>query len=76
MARRSTTRLRETSGDGASPRYRLNDREVATILAALRCWQDSDDADDWLEDIATAGGMLHQLDNGEIDALCERLNCG
>lgn len=78
MARQSTTRLRETSGDRAgSPRYRLNDRELAMILAALRYWQRCGEfAGDDIEDIATCGGTDVELDNGEIDALCERLNCG
>jgi hypothetical protein len=59
--------------------FLLDEREHATVLAALRHWQR-----DGLEhfalpphdigDIATNGGTLAMLQPKEIDALCERLN--
>lgn len=59
------------------PAYRLNDREHATVLAALRFWQREGRASGGHEhDIADNGGKLKPLGVGEIDALCERLNCG
>jgi hypothetical protein len=65
---------------------RLRDRELATVLAALRYWQwqtlpdmgslnDAQRESDIL-DIATNGNILDRLDAAEIDALCERLNFG
>jgi hypothetical protein len=52
----------------------LTDREVATLLAALRNWQ----TDSLNEDLAEAfSGHFEDydpLDDFEIDALCERLN--
>lgn len=57
--------------------YRLNDREHATVLAALRLRQHEDLHNyDGLMDIATNGDTLTPLDDAEIDALCERLNTG
>lgn len=62
----------------AGTRYYLDDREHATVLAALRYWQ----REGWrscgheIEDIATNGGTLEALVAAEIDGLCERLNCG
>jgi hypothetical protein len=56
-------------------------RELATVLAALRTWQHELDA-------GSQGERTHLLDDyhfdskntpltaAEIDALCERLNCG
>jgi hypothetical protein len=57
---------------------RLSDRELATVLAALRYWQ---------EDLAKNGDegpiAVEHFDEAntpltveEIDDLCERLNCG
>jgi hypothetical protein len=53
---------------------KLSRREVATILAALRYWQGDTDEDerdgyDHFEDDITP------LDDDEIDALCETINC-
>ena len=54
----------------------LNDRERATILAALRYWQ----REGWRAEecrehkIASDEGRLMALSDGEIDALCEKLN--
>jgi hypothetical protein len=51
------------------------ERELATVLAALRHWQrvlpESAEA---YEDIATDGGRLEPLSVAEIDKLCMRLN--
>lgn len=55
-------------------------RELGTILAALRAWQDQVDGgfeiESKYEDIATDGGTHEMLDGEEIDALCEKLNLG
>jgi hypothetical protein len=62
----------------------LTDRELATVLAALRHWQRAayrrnamggpNALPEW--DIATQGDELKELSYTEIDALCERLNSG
>lgn len=53
----------------------LDDRELATILAALRFWQRRSFGQGWAEsEIATEGGTLCPLNTPEIDDLCERLN--
>ena len=49
-------------------------RELATILAALRFWQEQDAPPAHQYDIATDCGEFEPLDSDEIDALCERLN--
>ena len=57
----------------------MNDRERATILAALRMWQASMDGSDPDVDvlaIATNEGEFGLLDSGEVDQLCERVNTG
>lgn len=62
----------------------VDERELATILAALRYWQrdglSSDEHGDLAtpgpeNDIATDGGTHEPLDLDEIDELCERINC-
>jgi len=59
---------------------RLDQRELATILAALRYRQDENltsgpqISDLAIRDIATDGGTLKPLDRREIDALCQKLN--
>ena len=51
----------------------ITEREHATILAALRLWQEADEHNKGdLSDIAEAPGV--PLSNKEIDALCERIN--
>jgi hypothetical protein len=64
-------------GEGVSG---LDARELGTVLAALRHWQDATVGgglvNDGLADIATDGGTVRSLDALEIDALCERLNWG
>ncbi len=53
----------------------LNNREVATVLAALRHWQRVTNPRLELEEIASDGGTLEPLSVEEIDDLCERINC-
>ena len=52
----------------------LDDRELATILAALRFWQRwaKPDGTEW--DIATDRGHLKAMTPEEVDDLCERIN--
>ncbi len=51
----------------------ITEREHATILAALRLWQEADEHNRGdLRDIAEAAGV--PLGNEEIDSLCERIN--
>ena len=55
----------------------LTNRQLGTVLAALRLWQrkmKNHLEDPFLLDIATDGGILGTLDEREIDELCERLN--
>ena len=55
---------------------RLDDRELATVLAALRYWQqDLADNDDGPIDPEHFDETLTALNVEEIDDLCERLNC-
>ncbi len=49
-------------------------REFATILAALRFWQEQDAPPARQYDIATDCGEFEPLGNDEIDTLCEQLN--
>jgi hypothetical protein len=51
---------------------RITEREVATILAALRRWLSYPAARE-ADSIATIGGKYKPLDNGEIERLCKRL---
>ncbi len=51
----------------------ITEREHATILAALRLWQEADEHNRGdLSDIAEKAGV--PLGNEEIDLLCERIN--
>lgn len=68
--------LRRKVYPGGADVYRLNDREHATVLAALRYWQAQREEVVAENDIATNGGTVLALTDHEIDALCERLNCG
>jgi hypothetical protein len=57
----------------------FNDRETATILAALRYWQArtlpaSPERAEAIEEIATDGRSPDPLDEEEIDTLCEAIN--
>jgi hypothetical protein len=61
--------------------YKLDDRQHATILAALRFWQEREQTDERnrsgaIADIATNGGTLEPLRLHEIDDLCESFNGG
>jgi hypothetical protein len=59
---------------GPSFHISITEREHATILAALRLWQEADEHNRGdLRDIAETHGV--PLSNNEIDALCERINC-
>jgi hypothetical protein len=53
-----------------------NERELATVLAALRLWQSAVEAQvsPTLWEIASNGGTIVPLDPKQIDALCERIN--
>ena len=57
-----------------------NERELATVLAALRNWQmelsqmSQDEIDDMGGDCHFEGVEGGGLDADEIDSLCERLN--
>lgn len=53
--------------------FRFDNRELATVLAALRCWQRRGIQGEYERDIATDLGRLSPLTNKEIDALCESL---
>ncbi|MCY2931089.1 MAG: hypothetical protein NTV86_16695 [Planctomycetota bacterium] len=64
---------------------RINRRELATILAALRYHQDENlqggrdgknIPDRFIRQIATDGDTLKALDFQEVDRLCRRLNAG
>lgn len=61
----------------------IDERELGTILAALRHWQETSEG--WegglivteeipTSDIATDGGKFSALTPSEIDVLCERIN--
>jgi hypothetical protein len=59
----------------------LNERATATILAALRCYQQhlegfgrNGKPDPALADVATDGGTHEPMTAPEIDALCEAIN--
>jgi len=58
----------------------LTERELATVLAALRHYQritlEGDDSPLGLPDIATNCGEFTALDAREVDVLCEQLNAG
>lgn len=51
-------------------------RELATVLAALRYWQEAETVPGRLHCIATNGDQYNPLTDDEIDTLCERLNHG
>lgn len=56
--------------------HKMTTREKATILAALRYWQEQDrpQRPGQFEEIATNCGQFRQMEAHEIDALAERLN--
>jgi hypothetical protein len=57
---------------------KLTSRELATVLAALRCYQIQLDRSDagYVEEIATCDYTFPAMGNLEIDDLCERINGG
>jgi hypothetical protein len=63
--------------------YEIDNEELATILAALRTYQEAGYGEpcnrpDRIQDIATQGDGTEytSLDADDIDELCERLNTG
>ena len=57
----------------------LSTRELHTLLAALRFYQEEGQCEPikrsiWIELIASNGDQVKPLDAGEINRLCERLN--
>jgi len=69
------------SSPDPSRNVRFDERQLATILAALRFHQDENlqgkpvIPDEVINEIATDCGKFVPLGFNEIDALCERLNC-
>jgi hypothetical protein len=55
----------------------MNKREKATVLAALCLWRETANKfdEEWMKNIATDDGNVEALNDDEIDALCERINC-
>lgn len=53
--------------------YLLDAREVATIRAALRNYQDRETPVGGIFDISTAGGKFEPMTDAEIDGLFERI---
>lgn len=58
----------------------LSNRDIATILCALRVYQHNGMAHPAaiaadMEDIETNGGKHQPMDACDIDELCERINC-
>lgn len=80
LAARIESMLKTTPGDTTTPTF--DDRTLATVLAALRFWQNKAYVKSACEgpgkliewDIASNGGTLTELSYDEIDRLCDRLN--
>jgi hypothetical protein len=56
---------------------KIDERELGTILAGLRLWQEYLQSKEFSPDhmdIATNIGMFEPLSPDEIDELCERIN--
>jgi hypothetical protein len=74
------SRSAPADADTESKPLLVSRRELATILAALRCYQarnlqhERDITDTMIREIATDAGELDPLDSSEVDELCERLN--
>lgn len=58
------------------PDVHLTREEIATMLAALRYWQNHRPSNPELHEIATDGGTLAPLDTHDIDDLCNKINGG
>jgi len=72
-ARMSKSEVRRLKAQGVMPKF--SDRELATVLAALRYWQREGLMSDGREqDIAGDDGKFDPLTVIEINELCERLN--
>ncbi len=56
----------------------MDDRQTATVLAALRYWQREglNSSGHEIDAIATNDGEFAAMDAEEIDTLCEEINCG
>lgn len=59
----------------------VTNQEHATILAALRYYQENGQGEphnrsDAIHDIATNGGAVVSMDADGIDDLCQKINCG
>ena len=55
----------------------FDQREIATVLAALRFYQANfDDVNEMREEMSLHFQEVEPLDHEEIDDLCERINCG
>lgn len=58
---------------------KFTEKELTTMLAALRHFQDAQDdmePEDLRNHFPHFGDGTEPLSNTEIDVLCERLNCG
>lgn len=56
----------------------LDDREINTILGSLRATQavqQHEALDPEIIELMTEGGTVTLMDDGEVDELCERINC-
>lgn len=66
--------------NGKTNQYELDDAEHATVMAALRFYQQHDQGEpgsrsDEIHDLATNGGeVMSSLNADGIDELCERIN--
>ncbi len=60
--------------------YPLNDQQHATVIAALRFYQEQGQTKGWrsrdIDDIATNGGSVGALEDAGVDALIEHLQFG
>ena len=70
----------KTSSQNQSLTFSVNERQLATLLAALRFHQDENlqgnvvIPDESIKEIASDSGSLTPLSFDEVDALCEQLN--
>lgn len=74
-----------TKGTAMAKTYEFNDVEIGTVLAALRYYQDALAGQsapaarklipENIMEIATDDGRFEALDAGDIDDLCEDINC-
>jgi hypothetical protein len=79
IASHSSLINRRKTGDTSMITVTLTDRELATVLASLRALQNVQQHEPpaaGITEIASSGGTLEPLTDGEVDTLCERLNFG